>query len=192
MIRAASALLGAGLLAGMPFLVGQEPAVETKTCCQADTSSASLASLPSSQAPQLAEIAKLAGTWVEVGEDGQPTDTVVSNYRVTAGGSAVIETLFPGTEHEMISLYHMDGGDLLLTHYCVLGNAPTYRAERVEGGLIWRCQGARNLAQHGDAHMHEGRTEFVGKNRMRGQWLQTEGGEVTYTAAFDLVRRTSS
>lgn len=191
MIRLATTLLGACTLISLPLIGNQEPAsAKNQPCCstEASTSTATLASLPSSTAPQLDQIKSLVGDWYEVGDDGKPSETLVSSYRVTAGGHAVIETLFPGSEHEMISIYHMDGGDLLLTHYCVLGNAPTYRAERSDAGLVWRCQGAHNLARHGDAHMHEGHTQFVDKNRIVGKWLQTVDGEVSYTAEFDLVR----
>src|SRR6516162_4262898 len=72
---------------------------------------------------------KRAGDWVEVGKDGKPTDKVVSSIRVTSAGSAVQETLFPGSDHEMVTMYHRDGADLILTHYCALGNQPRLRAE---------------------------------------------------------------
>ena len=49
--------------------------------------------------------------------------------RTTGGGSAVTETLFPGTAHEMMSVYHMDGDDLVLTHYCAGGNQPRMMLE---------------------------------------------------------------
>ena len=38
----------------------------------------------------------LAGTWVAADKDGKPTDKVVSVVKVTAAGSVVQETLFPG------------------------------------------------------------------------------------------------
>ena len=62
---------------------------------------------------------------------GQPTDQVVSTYRVTAAGSAVMEVLFPGTDHEMVTVYHQDGDDLILTHYCAAGNQPRMKCRRV-------------------------------------------------------------
>src|SRR5438034_10298506 len=79
--------------------------------------------------PGLERLKKLAGTWVEADKDGKPTDKVVSVIRVTAGGSAVHETLFPGQPHEMMSLYHLDGKDVVMTHYCVLGNQPRMKAD---------------------------------------------------------------
>src|SRR6058998_1207043 len=79
--------------------------------------------------PGLERLKKLAGTWVAADKDGKPTDQVVSVVRVTAAGSAVHETLFPGQPHEMVSLYHTDGADLVMTHYCSLGNQPRMKAD---------------------------------------------------------------
>jgi hypothetical protein len=49
----------------------------------------------------LEKMKKLAGTWVAADKDGKPTDQVVSIIKVTAGGSVVHETLFPGQPDEM-------------------------------------------------------------------------------------------
>src|SRR5689334_19952051 len=80
-------------------------------------------------APALERMKKLAGTWVAVGEDGKPSDQVVSVIKVTAAGSAFHETLFPGQPHEMVSLYYRDGSDLMMTHFCALGNQPRMKAD---------------------------------------------------------------
>src|SRR5690606_23336995 len=58
--------------------------------------------------PQLAKLAKLAGTWVMADEKGEPTEQVASVIKLTAGGSVVHETLFPGQEMEMVSVYTVD------------------------------------------------------------------------------------
>ena len=70
----------------------------------------------------LEKMTKLVGTWVAADDDNKPTDKVVSVIKLTAGGSAVHETLFPGQDHEMVSIYTLDGPDLVMTHYCMLGN----------------------------------------------------------------------
>ena len=44
----------------------------------------------------LEKMKKLAGTWLTADKDGKPTDQVASIIKVTAGGSAVHETIFPG------------------------------------------------------------------------------------------------
>src|SRR3989304_768334 len=54
----------------------------------------------------------------------------------TDGGSAILETLFPGTPHEMVSVYYDDGGKLGMTHYCMLGNQPQMTLKKADGNRI--------------------------------------------------------
>jgi hypothetical protein len=68
----------------------------------------------------------LAGTWTAnvMTPDG-PVTTV--EYRVTGGGTVVMETMFAGEPHEMINMYTVDGDSLLAQHYCSAGNQPLLR-----------------------------------------------------------------
>lgn len=129
----------------------------------------------------------LAGEWTRVDGDGEQ---VVSGWRVTAAGTAVIETLFPGTDREMVTVYHPDGEDLVLTHYCIAGNAPRMRA-RPSGTdrLEFRCEGGANLSSEKDAHMHHAVIEWVDEDHIRARWVMHENGTAAHTANFDLVRR---
>jgi hypothetical protein len=104
----------------------------------------------------LEKLKKLAGTWVAADQDGQPADQVVSIIKVTAGGSAVHETLFPGQPQEMISVYTVDGPDLVMTHYCVLGNQPRMKADPKSPAnqIRWEFAGGTNLDPKKDKHMH--------------------------------------
>lgn len=142
-------------------------------------------------ASPLDRIKALAGTWVSVDEEGAATDQVVSIYRVTGGGTAVIETIFPGQEMEMITLYHLDGTDLVLTHYCMLGNQPSMTAKTItDDQIVFTCNDDGTFKSgHDEAHMHQGTIDFLGKNRIKTQWREIENGEVIYTAGFEVVRR---
>src|SRR5262245_19588365 len=77
----------------------------------------------SSKASAFEKFKQLAGEWQGTGDGAHGKDMRVK-YQVTSGGSAVVETVFPGTDHEMVTVIHPDGDDLLLTHYCLLGNQP--------------------------------------------------------------------
>ena len=69
---------------------------------------------------------QLAGEWVRAaGEPGKTGDEVHVKYKVTSAGSAVVETVFPDTDHEMVTIITRDGDDIELTHYCAMGNQPT-------------------------------------------------------------------
>jgi len=48
-------------------------------------------------------------------EENHPSDSPVT-YKLTGAGSALIETQFPGMGHEMVSVYHLDGPELRMTH----------------------------------------------------------------------------
>jgi hypothetical protein len=113
--------------------------------------------------PGLEKLKKLAGTWVAADKDGKPTDKVVSVVRVTAAGSAVHETLFPGQPLEMVSIYHRDGNDLVMTHFCALGNQPRMKADpkSPSNQIRWLFAGGTNLDPAKDMHMHEGTITFV-------------------------------
>jgi len=76
--------------------------------------------------PAFEKLKSLAGTWdaTMLKPDGEKTTV---EYRVTADGSVVMETMFVGTPHEMINMYTVDGDALLATHYCSAGNQPTLR-----------------------------------------------------------------
>ncbi|HEV8060818.1 MAG TPA: hypothetical protein VGP68_13145 [Gemmataceae bacterium] len=141
--------------------------------------------------PTLETIKKLAGDWVEVGKDGKPTDTVVSNIRVTAGGSTVVETLFPGTPHEMLTVYNMDGKDLVLTHYCILGNQPRLRAAQSDDPktLNFKFEGGANIDPAKSNHMHEATITLVDADHIKSVWTRCDEGKPCETKDFSLVRK---
>src|ERR1700676_3531295 len=121
---------------------------------------------------------KLAGTWVAADKDGKPTDQVVSIIKLTAGGSAVHETLFPGQPHEMVSIYTVDGPDLVMTHYCVLGNQPRMKAdpESPANQIVFQFAGGSNLDPKKDKHMHAATLTIVDDNHIEIAGVGWEGG----------------
>ena len=126
----------------------------------------------------LEKMKKLAGTWLAADENGKPTDQVVSVIKVTAGGSAVHETLFPGQPHEMVSIYTAEGPDLILTHYCVLGNQPRMKADPSSppNQIVFRFAGGANLNPAKDKHMHEATRTIVSDDRIDLQGVAWENG----------------
>lgn len=121
----------------------------------------------------------LVGTWVVADKDGKPTEEVASVVTVTAGGSAVLETLFPGQPQEMVSVYTVDGPDLVMTHYCVLGNQPRMKAvpKSVAGNKIrFEFVGGGNLDPKKDKHMHAATLTFVDADHFEVDGIGWENG----------------
>ena len=121
---------------------------------------------------------KLVGTWLAADKDGKPTDQVVSIIKVTAGGSAVHETLFPGQPHEMVSIYTVDGPDLVMTHYCVLGNQPRMKADPKSPAnqISFQFAGGSNLDPKKDKHMHAATLTIVDADHIKIVGVGWEGG----------------
>jgi hypothetical protein len=126
----------------------------------------------------LERMKKLAGTWLAADKDGKPTDQVVSIIKVTAGGSAVHETLFPGQPHEMVSIYTVDGPDLVMTHYCVLGNQPRMKADSKSPAnqISFQFAGGSNLDPKKDKHMHAATLTIVDDDHLEVAGVGWEDG----------------
>ena len=92
---------------------------------------------PDITSPELARIKSLEGRWsATTSMFGKPNEVVYTEYEVTAGGSAVLERIFPGTPHEMMSVYYDDNGKLAMTHYCIMRNRPTLKLTKSDGDTI--------------------------------------------------------
>ena len=141
----------------------------------------------------LEKLKQLAGAWVAVDEKGEPTKQVVSTFKVTAAGSAVHETIFPGTDHEMMTFYHLDGKDLVLTHYCAAKNQPRMKADPKSPAntLVFKFAGGTNFDPAKDFHMHEGSITFVGNDTIQWSWQGWENGKpaLGHSVSMKLTRK---
>src|SRR5262245_11849358 len=136
-------------------------------------------------------IKSLAGEWEpSSAEEAEKGKTVVS-YRVTAGGSAVLEVIFPGTEMEMVSVYHRDGKDLVMTHYCMMGNQPKMRAKPGDDAnrLVFEFNGGTNLNPAKDPHIHGGVIQLIDHDHIRSEWEYYSGGKLGEKHSFELARK---
>jgi hypothetical protein len=122
----------------------------------------------------------LAGDWR--GKSTQGWDDRVT-WEPIAGGSAVMETsLFEAhPDQTMVTVVHLDGDRLLLTHYCVAGNQPRMVAQAFEDGgrtIRFGFLDATNLASPDDGHMHSAVFRFTDDSHYTSQWsFHREGKE---------------
>jgi len=130
----------------------------------------------------------LVGAW-EGEEDGQ---SYTITYRLTGAGSALVETMFPGTDHEMVSIYHLDGPELRMTHYCAAGNQPRMSLDRTASSLdefVFKFEGGTNLDPERDMHVHEGRIMLKGDDTLVGEWVGYMNGEPMEPHVFEMTRK---
>jgi hypothetical protein len=152
---------------------------------------AGAAQVPTISGAQAFETLKrLAGEWhSEAKETGGP-DSVTILYRVTSGGSAVMETMFPGTGHEMVTMYHLDNGKLVMTHYCAAGNQPRMKltADSTAADLYFKFAGGSNLNPKKDGHMHSAHLHLPDSDHFTGEWGGYKDGKPSDVVRFSMVR----
>ena len=141
----------------------------------------------------------MAGTWrgtpegsgEEARAEAEAVGEVVHEIEVSAAGTVVMETMGPGTQYEMINMYHLDGEDLVLTHYCAGGNQPTMRlnletstAER----LVFDFTGGTNLDPDQDHFIHDMELGILAENRVVSVWNSWSAGGPAGGMTFHLAR----
>ena len=134
----------------------------------------------------------LTGDWERSGGDhDHGGDSHKVTFRNTASGSSVMETIFPGEAMEMISMYHMDGDTLLLTHYCALQNAPIMKFEKSDkpGEIKFVFHGGTNFDPKVDAHVHEGLMRIKDANTIESSFVSYADGKPDQRPSGTLKRK---
>ena len=132
----------------------------------------------------------LAGDWRGT-IDKKDGDEINVSYRTTSNGTVVMETLFAGTDHEMVTLYYVEADKLVLIHYCAMGNQPKMALTKASTAdqLVFDFVGGDNVKPKKDTHMHSARIRFDGKDAVIGEWDTFKEGKKAGTHTFFLSRK---
>jgi hypothetical protein len=132
---------------------------------------------------------ELAGTWEGTSNTAKEGEKVRVEYRLSSGGSSIVETLFPGTPQEMLSVYFDNNEQLTMTHYCVLRNQPRMKLQKADGqNLNFVFAGGTNIDLKKDAYMGSLTITFVDKNHIVERWTLFKKGIEQEKTVFDLTR----
>ena len=129
----------------------------------------------------------LVGNWQGKSSEGKP---VSITYALVSDGSALVEKMGAGSEHEMVTVYYPDGDRLMMTHYCSLHNQPRMRADAASaetGKLNFEFVDATNLPSSDAMHMHRLAVTFQDRNHLVQEWTW-KSGEMEGTVVFRLER----
>jgi hypothetical protein len=133
----------------------------------------------------------LEGIWFGQADSGEMPEGRYE-FRVTAGGTAIEEREMIGTPMEMMTVYHMDRGQLVATHYCMIGNQPHLTAAPglVNDTLSFACNGIPgNEKSHDAHHVHAWSMQLRDDGTLYYSAELTEDGKVTQTPSVVLVRQ---
>jgi hypothetical protein len=144
---------------------------------------------PTDAAVAFDRLKALNGEWQGTVESKQGPAAMVI-YRLTANGKTLMETLFPGTDHEMVSMYHLDRNDLVVSHYCSMGNQPKMKlASASPSELVFDFAGGSNMDPEKDVHVHSGKIVFVGNDELEAEWAVYQGAKPVGANRFFLSRK---
>jgi len=119
----------------------------------------------------------LEGDWLGKSTRGW-TDT--ASFRTIAGGSVVVQTSFDAHPGEtMMTMYHLDGPRLVLTHYCVAKNQPRLVARKSsEGGrtITFGFLDATGISTRDSGHMDQAIYTFVDDDHFTSKWTWYQDG----------------
>jgi len=118
----------------------------------------------------------LKGPWH--GESSQGWEARIE-FEVIARGSTVIQrSNFAAHPMEtMVTAFHRDGKELVLTHYCVAGNQPRLVARdfgEEDLAFVWRD--GTNLVSRDEGHMDSVRYRFPDPDKMTARWSWYQDG----------------
>lgn len=136
----------------------------------------------------LETLKSLVGNWKGTDKDGNP---VSISYKLVSDGKALMETLGMGELKEnMVTIYHLDGDQLMLTHYCSMGNQPRMRAQTTkdEKTLAFSFVDATNLSSPNDAHMRKVVFVFQDNDHFTQEWTMRAKRKDAPPSVFNFER----
>ncbi len=136
-----------------------------------------------------ARMTTLVGKWEGKMGEGAESMPASVEYRLTGSGTALVETLGPGSPFEMVSVYHMDNDSLVMTHYCGAGNQPfmKFKPGKVASVVFFDFVRGSNM-KPGDMHMHRVTHTFDGPDHVVSEWQSFKDGKPGEKAKFDFRR----
>jgi len=157
------------LLAAMPVLAADKPVAA-----------------PSPVGAAFARLKTLVGTW----EANTSMGKARSTYELTAGGTVLVEREEIAGKHAMMTMFSVDGGRLVLTHYCMAGNQPRMAAKGLgaNGEIAFQFLDATGLPDGKAGHMRNATFKFIDKDHFEAAWQFFQDGKSANHETFQYAR----
>lgn len=133
---------------------------------------------------------KLAGEWTGKSTKGWEESV---RFQTIAGGTVVVETSFDAHPNEtMMTMFHLDGDRLMLTHYCIAKNQPRLAATSFEDDarkITFTFLDGTNMPSRNRGHMDKAVFRFVDDNHLTSQWTWYQNGKESWMEEISLERK---
>jgi hypothetical protein len=146
-----------------------------------------LATLPTSAEWQ--KLKTLVGEWTGTFEDSGKKMQGTLEVRMTADGSTLMHWMDKSTSHEMVTMFHPDGPNLMATHYCAAHNQPRLLMTAAPGPnqIAFDFKDGTNIGPDG-GHMQRLVITFVDANHHDATWTYRDKGKDMPPVVFRYVR----
>lgn len=137
--------------------------------------------------PGFEKLKSLAGEWKGKMKD---SGDVKLTYKLVASGTALGE-LMEEPNMTMVTMYHLDGDRLMLTHYCAVGNQPRMRAAAFKDGdptLKFAFFDATSMPDKKASHMHNVAFTFHDADHFTQEWTFYKDGKEGQKAVMEMER----
>jgi hypothetical protein len=133
---------------------------------------------------------RLVGVWEGKVDMGKGMEGIKASYELTSAGNAIVERLFVGQPHEMVTVYHDFKGKLSMTHYCSLGNQPHMDLMNTGESTLMFVLSKKNpnLLSVKETHMHALKISMDSKDSITQTWTLYEKGKKKSEVVINLVR----
>jgi len=138
-------------------------------------------------AAAFARLKTLVGEW----EANTPPGKARLTYELTGGGTALVERESADNMPGMMTVYHLDGSRVVLTHYCMAGNQPRMQAGGINpetGEIQFQFLDITNLASQGAGHMHNVKLRIIDDKHVDSEWQFYENGAPKMTESAHYTR----
>jgi len=133
---------------------------------------------------------KLDGQWI--GRSTKGWEETIT-FKTIAKGSVVVENSFDAHPNEtMMTMFHLDGARLLLTHYCVAGSQPRLAATAFDDNgrtITFTFLDATNLPSRDKGHMDKAVFRFKDENSFSSQWTWYQDGKESWMEEIKYERK---
>jgi hypothetical protein len=133
---------------------------------------------------------KLDGQWI--GRSTKGWEETIT-FKTIAKGSVVVENSFDAHPNEtMMTMFHLDGARLLLTHYCVAGSQPRLAATAFDDNgrtVTFTFLDATNLPSRDKGHMDKAVFRFKDENNFSSQWTWYQDGKESWMEEIKYERK---
>jgi hypothetical protein len=116
----------------------------------------------------------MEGNWAGKNQQGEKVEVT---FRSTAGGSALMSEIHGHGPENMVTMFHMDGDRLLMTHYCGAGNQPRMKVISADAKSVsFQFVDGTNIGP-GDGHMQQVTFTEPDANHHVEEWVFLDHGK---------------